>query len=221
MNRVKAIILTLTLAMGFSLFAPNANKAEAKVFWDGVELKLGQIGRLAVLEETILFKLEGNQRVFERNLLPGETYRIYNFKPGMLGVGGGYYIDRDKRVRYQTPSKAKLSQVKKENAPLFGTYQGTYTAGQGLTGVTLVLNGRTGEFHFYAVDENPGVPSGVFTTSNTYDIKTKSIEIKGGSWIQKPGSYVTVDLAGKYNNGYITGYLDGNEDYKFMLKKVK
>lgn len=221
MSKMKYIISVLILALGLSILTPNAQNAEAKIYWDGVELKLGQIGRLAVLEETILYKLEGNQKVFERNLLPGETYRIYTFKPGKLGIGGGFYVDRDKRVRYQTPSKAKLAQVIKENAPLFGTYQGTYTAGQGLTGVTLILNGRAGEFHFYSVEENPGVPSGVFTTSNTYDIKTKSIEIKGGSWIKRPGSYVVVDLAGKYNNGYITGYLDGNEDYKFMLKKVK
>lgn len=218
--KIRIIVLSLILLLGLNFLSPAVDKAEAKVWWNGTELKLGQIGKLTVVNQTILYKLVGSEKVFERNLLPGEVYRIYNFKPGMLGLGGGFYIDRDNRVKYETPSKAKLAQVKNDNAPLFGTYQGTYTANQGLTGVTLILNGRSGEFHFYAVEENPNVPSGVFKTANTYDSQKKSIVIKGGEWVKKPGNYVVVDLVGEYNNGYITGYL-GDSSNKFMLKKVK
>ena len=32
----------------------------------------------------------------------------------MLGLGGEYYVDRDARVKYETPSKTKLNQVKME-----------------------------------------------------------------------------------------------------------
>jgi hypothetical protein len=80
-----------------------------KVWWDGVELKVGQIGRLTVLEDTPLFKLEGDKKVYVRTLKKGEFYRIYAFKPGMLSVGGGLYVDRDEKVKYETPSKYKLS----------------------------------------------------------------------------------------------------------------
>lgn len=79
-----------------------------KVYWDGIELKPGQIGRLFILKDTSLFSLKGDKQVFSRTLKANEKYRIYSFKPGMLDVGGGYYVSRDSKVRYETPSKAKL-----------------------------------------------------------------------------------------------------------------
>lgn len=36
----------------------------------------------------------------------------------MLSVGGGYYVDRDEKVTYQTPSKTKLNAVKCVNGQL-------------------------------------------------------------------------------------------------------
>ncbi|MFD5853177.1 hypothetical protein ACFWGC_23785 [Cytobacillus pseudoceanisediminis] len=82
-----------------------------KVWWDGVELKVGQIGRLSVLKDTPLYKLDGENKIFSRTLKAGEDYRIYAFKPGKLSVGGGYFIDRDERIKYETPSKSKLQLV--------------------------------------------------------------------------------------------------------------
>lgn len=82
-----------------------------KVWWDGIELKVGQIGRLTVLKDTPLYKLDGDKKTYSRTLKAGEFYRIYAFKPGKLSVGGGYYVDRDSKVEYQTPSKAKLNLV--------------------------------------------------------------------------------------------------------------
>lgn len=90
--------------------------ASTVVKWDGDELKAGQIGRLTVLADTPLFKLDGDSRQFTRMLKAGETYRIYAFKPGMLSVGGGYYVDRDARVKYETPSKTKLGQLECKKA---------------------------------------------------------------------------------------------------------
>lgn len=82
-----------------------------KVWWDGIELKVGQIGRLNVLKDTPLYKLDGDKKVYSRTLKAGEFYRIYAFKPGMLSVGGGYFVDRDSKVMYETPSKSKLQLV--------------------------------------------------------------------------------------------------------------
>lgn len=80
-----------------------------KVMWDKAELKQGQIGRLTVLQDTSLYKLDGDKKIIVRTLKKGEFYRIYAFKPGMLSVGGGLYVNRDNKVKYETPSKAKLS----------------------------------------------------------------------------------------------------------------
>ncbi|EWG08627.1 hypothetical protein [Cytobacillus firmus] len=104
---------------------------QSRIWWDGAELKLGQIGRLTIVKNTSLFKLEGEKRTFERTLKAGESYRIYAFKPGMLSVGGGFYVDRNEKVKYETPSKTKLdavacingkhpSQSKKIYSPILG-----------------------------------------------------------------------------------------------------
>ncbi|WP_059173212.1 MBL fold metallo-hydrolase [Bacillus sp. FJAT-27445] len=115
------ILLSLILLLG--IFLPNLNatategsicdqyKGVTKIWWDGIELKSGQIGRLTILKDTPLFKLDGDKKIFSRTLKKGEFYRIYAFKPGMLSVGGGYFVDRDSRVSYQTPSKTKLQAV--------------------------------------------------------------------------------------------------------------
>ncbi|WML46727.1 transglycosylase SLT domain-containing protein [Neobacillus sp. PS3-34] len=78
--------------------------------WDRDKLVPGQLGRLTVLQNTPLFKLDGT---FVRMLKKGDPlYRIYAFKPGMLSVGGGLYVNRDEKVKYETPSKSKLDAVK-------------------------------------------------------------------------------------------------------------
>jgi hypothetical protein len=125
----KIIISALVFILFLGFFTPNTQaavtsntvcnqyKGVKKIWWNGVELKLGQIGRLIVLKNTALFKLNGNNKVFSRTLKAGEFYRIYAFKPGMLSVGGGYYVDRDTKVKYETPSKAKLMAVQCINKP--------------------------------------------------------------------------------------------------------
>jgi hypothetical protein len=74
-----------------------------------MEIKKGQIGRLSIVKDTPLFKLDGEERIYSRTLKKGEFYRIYAFKPGLLSVGGGYFVERDTKVTYETPSKSKLA----------------------------------------------------------------------------------------------------------------
>lgn len=81
------------------------------IWWNGAELKVGEIGRLHVLKDTPLYKLEGARQKISRTLKAGQSYRIYSFKPGKLSVGNGYYVDRDNRIIYETPSKTKLAQL--------------------------------------------------------------------------------------------------------------
>jgi len=115
MKRLLVFLAIFTLLLGTGHQAVNAAdacdayKGVAKVWWDGMELTKGQIGRLTVKADTPLYKLDGEQRTFSRTLKKGEFYRIYAFKPGLLSVGGGYYVVRDAKVTYQTPSKQKLT----------------------------------------------------------------------------------------------------------------
>ncbi|MEH7482347.1 WD40 repeat domain-containing protein [Neobacillus drentensis] len=83
-------------------------KLGQKIFWDGSELRPGQIGRVIILQDTPLITLDGKQ---SKILKKGETYRIYNFKANLLGVGSGYYVARDQKITFKTPSKQKLAAV--------------------------------------------------------------------------------------------------------------
>lgn len=83
-------------------------KPGQKIYWDSSELKPGQIGKVMILKDTKLITLDGKEI---RVLKKGSSYRIYNFKGNLLGVGGGYYVKRDQKIFYKTPSKAKLAAV--------------------------------------------------------------------------------------------------------------
>jgi Leucine-rich repeat (LRR) protein len=138
MKKITSVIL-IGFCFMFLLVSPKTSEAATdcpnyapgqKVYWDGVELKSGQIGRLTVLKDTSLYKLNGDKEVYSRTLKAGEFYRIYAFKPGKLSVGGGYYVDRDNTIKYETPSKVKLQAVncitqetiaKKETSTTFNT----------------------------------------------------------------------------------------------------
>ena len=85
---------------------------------------------------------------------------------------------------------------------IIGPWVGTYTCGQGLTGISLTITeAREGRaealFHFYAVPENPGVPTGCFLQSGTYNAETRRVTLRGGRWLLQPPDYVTVGFSGQ------------------------
>jgi 2',3'-cyclic-nucleotide 2'-phosphodiesterase/3'-nucleotidase len=91
-----------------------------KVYWDGVELKKGQIGRLTIQKPINLWKRTADgQLKFVRVLKPGEVHRVYRFDHkfgGQYEVEGGYFITNIKTyVKYETPSKHKLELVNGKN----------------------------------------------------------------------------------------------------------
>ncbi len=91
---------------------PVENKPVPVVYWDGLLLKKGQIGKVEVTKPINLWKRVDGKLVFERVLQPGEQYRVYRYDGlfgGQYGLGDGYYVTKiDGFINYQTPSKAKL-----------------------------------------------------------------------------------------------------------------
>ena len=85
---------------------------QEKVMWGKTELKLGQIGKVTILQDSNLVKLASNGSLtIVRTLDKGEEYRVYSYKSnhgGLYGVGGGSFIQKDVKVKYATPSKSKL-----------------------------------------------------------------------------------------------------------------
>lgn len=99
-----------------ALFQPNQAEAAAKkVYWDGILMVPGQVGKIKVVKPINLWKRTADGLVYERILKPGEQYRVYrydNLYGGQYGLGGGMYITKMAGyVEYKTPSKAKLKEL--------------------------------------------------------------------------------------------------------------
>lgn len=122
---IKAIVVIMVV-VGIVSFNGNSANAATKVMWGKTELKLGQIGKATILSNTNLVKLESNGSLTTvRTMKKGEEYRVYSFKSnhgGLYGVGGGSFIQKSTKVKYETPSKSKLALLQhgstKENASL-------------------------------------------------------------------------------------------------------
>ncbi|WP_316568925.1 hypothetical protein [Neobacillus sp. YIM B06451] len=108
---MRRVLLGVAMALMIMAMYPESGSAQTKVMWKGSELKRGQIGLVTILESTPLFMLEGTKQKVLRILKKGETYRIYTYKKALLGLGGGYYVSRDKKIKYETPSKDKMALV--------------------------------------------------------------------------------------------------------------
>jgi hypothetical protein len=84
-------------------------------------------------------------------------------------------------------------------ASVVGTWTGTYTCGQGATGLRLEVGGSdeaslSAVFGFSALPDNPGVPSGSFAMTGTQF--GSNVDLRGSEWISRPSGYQTVDLSG-------------------------
>ena len=89
-----------------------------KVMWGKTELKVGQIGKVTILSNTNLVKMESNGSLtIVRPLKKGDEYRVYSYKSnhgGLYGVGAGSYVQKNSaKVKYETPSKRKLALLAK------------------------------------------------------------------------------------------------------------
>lgn len=103
-----------------------------------------------------------------------------------------------------------------------GIYEGTYTAPQGLTGVTLYIekdgNKDTAIFEFYPTEGGPvEVESGSFNMSIKKNADT--YELKAGSWINQAPTYITLDIKNcSINNGVVSGEIYGYRSSFFGIK---
>jgi len=108
-----------------------------------------------------------------------------------------------------------------------GTWKGTYTCSQGLTGLTLNIvkdigsDDVTAVFSFYADDSNPTVPSGSYSMIGVYQ-DDLVLNLESLSWINNVRGYNMVDLNGKFNASFskFTGNIPYTGCTTFSLSKV-
>ncbi|GGA25030.1 hypothetical protein [Psychrobacillus lasiicapitis] len=100
LSRFIKVLLLVVMVLGISAYKLDAAHA-ASVMWGKTELKLGQIGKVTILADTVLSKLESDGTLSTvRGMKKGEEYRVYSFKSnhdGLYGVGGGNFVQKSKR----------------------------------------------------------------------------------------------------------------------------
>ena len=173
------------------------------------------------------------------NFIKYSSDRIY------LGTKyGGLYISNDFGKSWQNLSSIKNLKQTKINAQnsskpntkeiiissmlnqFQGTWKGSYTCGQGGTGLTLELsalaNGKlSATFLFYPQPSNPDVKSGSFSMEGNYD-SNGNFTLNAKEWINRPANYIMVDMSGKLdlNNNRLIGNITHQSCYSFELSKV-
>lgn len=115
--RIRLMMVLCLLVL--SLTALNGQASAAPVMWGKTELKKGQLGKVKVIKEVMLFQLKKSYIEPVRMLKPGEEFRVYNTKTirfiPLYGLGGSMYViqndrnDNDSYIKYDTPSKRKLA----------------------------------------------------------------------------------------------------------------
>jgi hypothetical protein len=109
-----------------------------------------------------------------------------------------------------------------------GEWKGAYGCNQGVTGLTLTIEGQdpahvTATYEFYAVRENPGVPSGSFRMTGTYD--NGRLALQGSEWIEQPEGYVMVGYESNADLGvdphHLFGTVIGEGCTLFTMDKVE
>jgi hypothetical protein len=125
---------------------------------------------------------------------------------------------------------------------VLGTWKGTYTCAQGLTGMTLTIAQSQGQsqsesqtsngginavLDFYAVPSNPSVPSGSGTLQGTYTAGNLTLTWQAFTGTP-PGGYVGIDLKGSLSgsgsaqtlSGSVTPLSGGNACTTFSLTRT-
>ena len=192
----------------FSYAVKKASASAPVVYWEGMQLVKGQIGKVDILKPINLWKRENNKLKFVRVLKPGEAYRVYRYDSafgGQYGVGGQYFVTNMKGyVQYKTPSKLKLKLV---NPELYGTKLtlGTVTQEQtavlapGVTQSKLSVEGSKGNQEIYKLDVDQKTSQISFETSLAKDQMIGFESVNSMAHREEAeGKYVIAGINGDY-----------------------
>lgn len=110
---------------------------------------------------------------------------------------------------------------------LVGEWRGTYTCGQGKTGLTLIFSPASGSkldgvFSFYPTAQNPGVPSGSYRFTASGNADGRSFKATAGKWIEQPKNYVTVNFSGALSGDgtVLSGQINNSSCRDFRVARV-
>lgn len=160
----------------------------------------------------------------------------------MLVLGGGVIVAQAMAGSFSANDRARRSAAApafapgpaadeaappsgKSGGPETRTWRGSYSCGQGDTGLEVTLRplgqGRLeGTLSFFPLPANPGVPRGCYRVTGQAD-PTGGVELRGGQWVRQPPGYYMVDLRGRIgaDSGF-SGQVIGGSCSQFQLQSV-
>lgn len=107
-------------------------------------------------------------------------------------------------------------------AEVLGVYEGYYYASQGQTGVTLTVyqegSAVKAIFDFYNLPNRSNAEEGSFYMDVTYS--NGEYFFDAGNWLEKPPTYITVDLSLTLSGNVLSGKVISYNTYKFYAEKA-
>jgi len=108
-------------------------------------------------------------------------------------------------------------------AQLIGTWEGSYTANQGETGLTLTVyregSDYKASFDFYNLPGRNNAQRGKYLMNVTYNETTKTYQLRGYEWVNRPGGYTYIDLEGTISGNVFSGRVINSSSWTFRVVK--
>jgi uncharacterized protein (TIGR02145 family) len=125
-------------------------------------------------------------------------------------------VDVELKYSQQTRHLHKMSGL----SDIAGIWEGSYSANQGETGLTLNVYKEKGSykaiFDFYSLPGKTNSQKGKYYMDVQYNQSTKEYYLKGSRWIEQPSGYGLIDL-----KGAIAGDVFSGSTYNFRVARVK
>jgi len=110
---------------------------------------------------------------------------------------------------------------------LVGTWEGSYYATQGETGLTLDVYEENGKymaiFRFYNLPGKTNVEAGSYRMGVSYILgkgTTKKYDLNFQEWIERPNDYGSLDLSGMLDGNIFKGKTDYDGDFNVVRKDI-
>ena len=131
----------------------------------------------------------------------------------------------DDPVEIPSDEEEPTTEDESDSAPqeykeLIGTYKGSYFAGQGETGLTLTVYMEDEQckalFDFYNLPGQNNAQSGKYYMDVVYDETSDTYSFNATEWIEKPSTYVFINLKGQL----VGDVLSGDSPTRFSVSKA-
>ncbi|MGD9966896.1 MAG: hypothetical protein AB7T59_10270 [Hyphomonadaceae bacterium] len=144
----------------------------------------------------------------------GDLWTIEEDGPGCTGFHGASCSFGGGEARRRGANVQSTPGAGQSIASLAGLWRGTYTCGQGQSGIDLSIRQTSGSaveatFDFYPTPLNPNARTGAFTMRGSYVSSTGRISLAPVRWLNQPAGYTMVGVEAQRTANVIEGRIIG------------